>query len=293
MSVLSAASVASGSLCLLRPQASGSLALGLARIRAPATDVWAPAAVSWRLAAAVALVVVATSGCGDSKGSPDAADVVVDLDVDAGDDTAAAEVVDSAVEEAVAPPCEPTCPLAACASDDGCGSVCPPCPTSLSCGDCPLRIEVVDRVVQDGIVRRFSLLLLFVPDDLDPLPEIADIRIGVEGPAKLLSVEAGEPLLDAGKELLGDPGTGEVFQLLNDDAVIRVVVASVDAVATIGGGQWLRYDFRLGGAFEVAEEPAVLRIRKDEAIFAPPPAEAQLWGPGLDDPVAIWPDEPK
>ncbi len=242
--------------------------------------------------AALGLLAAACGG-GGSSGSP--ADVAADggqdalpADVSSGTaDSVAASDAGSDVE----PVCVPACPLAACAADDGCAGLCAPCPVSVSCDDCPLRLEVVDRVVQDGIVRRFSVALSYLPEDGDPLPELADVRIGVAGPVKLLSVTAGQPLLDAGKELLGDPNTGEDFQILAEGSVIRVVIASVDTVHTIGAGEWLRYELRLGGAFEVADEPAVLSLLRGEPIFAPPPAEATLWGPGLDQPVAVWPDE--
>ncbi|MGM0576758.1 MAG: hypothetical protein ACQEXJ_13595 [Myxococcota bacterium] len=232
------------------------------------------------VALAVALVL---SACGDgAQENPDAGPWDA-FDADGGPADAAPS--DAGGEAADRDPgrCTPECPEASCGDDDGCGGTCSPCPTDVSCEACPLTLRVVER--DDPVLK---LALDFAPEEGDPLPELADLRLVVEGDATMLGLELGEPVLEAGKSPLKDPDTGEPWQILGG-STIRVSLASTEQTEPIGGGRWLVYTLRLGGAFDPITEPVVLHLSTAEAVFAPPGADAVLWGAPVEDPVVLWP----
>lgn len=184
--------------------------------------------------------------------------------------------------------CLPVCPLSACANNDGCQSLCPPCPSTLSCADCLLRLSIIDTTEKAGVVSQVRLALDYFPTDLTPLPRVADIRLRAQGAHKWLDVQPGQALNDAQKSLAGAPDTGSPYQLL-EDGVIRVVVLSDNSNDHIGAGRLLTWDLLLGAPFAPPTEPVVIRLIRDEPIFAPP--EADVNAPAITTLIAIWPPE--
>ena len=187
------------------------------------------------------------------------------------------------------PPCPTVCPLAQCGADDSCGGVCAACPSDVSCPECALRLEIVDAQESGGVVTRLTLALVFDPPEGAVLPTSAEVRLRVQGVAKVLGLEVGPPIGAAHKQLAADPQTGGPFQL-GADGTVRVVVLSTDQHLGIGAGTWWTWDVRLGGAFEPPTEPVVLSLIRDgDPMFAPPGAEAVVADPATGDPVVVWP----
>ncbi|MBT9556077.1 MAG: hypothetical protein IV100_08620 [Myxococcales bacterium] len=187
------------------------------------------------------------------------------------------------------PICTPSCPVTECGRADGCGSTCTACPRDLSCADCALqlRLAVLTRDAA-GLPKTVALTLDYLPPEGVVLPTLADLRLRAVGDVTLLGVDAGPAILDAGKSLVGDPDTGEPFQIL-DGGVFRTVVLSPDDDTPIGTGRWLTWRFRLGAAFEPPSAPATFALTHDEALFAPPPADLPAGDPAAFTPVVIWP----
>lgn len=233
----------------------------------------------WLAWAAVGLWILAGGAC-DGGGSGDTRDGRDDA---VGADAEVA-VVDGLAEGVDEDACEPLCPLARCGADDGCHGTCPPCPSELSCATCPLALRVIER---SGAFLRVALD--FAPAAGAALPALADLRVAVSGDATLLDLSLGEPVTAAGKAPFSEPRTGGPWQVLAD-GTIRVSLGSVANGDPIGGGRWLVYRFRLGGAFEPLAAPVTLRLQTGEPIFAPPEAASQLWGHAIDQPVAVWPE---
>ena len=185
--------------------------------------------------------------------------------------------------------CAPDCAVTKCEQDDGCGGACGLCPRAKSCEDCVLQLSVVDQEVVDGVVRFVTLALDFAPPEGAPLPGMADVRLRVEGDATLMSIATGEALIAADKSLHIDANTGRPFREL-PDGVLQVLALSTANTSLVEGGRWLFFRFRIGGAFEPATGPASFSIVAREQIFAPPPADAVLWGQPIDGPVVVWPE---
>ncbi len=238
------------------------------------------------LALAIVGLAACESGDGGQAADPDVA-VPADADGEAGGDAVGPADAAPAQDADGAVACTASCPLAACGVDDGCGGMCPPCPSDESCPECPLRVHVVER--DDPFL---FVAVDFAPAEGVALPTLADLRLRVEGDATLLDLEVGEAVLAADKAPFPDPQTGEPYQLydLEEGAqMVRVTLGSVSSTTTMGAGRWLTWRFRLGGAFTPLEAPVVMGLSTDEPLLAPPAAEQQLWGSGVDGLVALWP----
>ncbi|MEZ4269421.1 MAG: hypothetical protein R3F39_23930 [Myxococcota bacterium] len=224
------------------------------------------------------MLALGVGACAAGEGA-DAADA--DLATEVAVEVAAGDgVSDRGADDA----CAAQCPLARCGADDGCGGSCAPCPSEVSCPSCPLVLRVIER--SPPFLR---LALDFEPADGAALPSLADLRLAITGDATLLELGVGEPITAAGKAPFADPRTGGPWQELGD-GTIRVSLGSVANDEPIGGGRWLVYRFRLGGAFTPLEAPVTLRLSTDEPVFAPPGAASQLWGQAIEAPVAVWPE---
>ncbi|MBM4320269.1 MAG: hypothetical protein FJ125_09970 [Deltaproteobacteria bacterium] len=190
--------------------------------------------------------------------------------------------------------CLPACSEASCEQPDGCGSTCGLCPAAESCSDCVLRLSAI-QTGPDGrrggevgtSAREVPLAVDFAPGPGHPLPAIADLRVRISGPARLVRVGLGTPITEAGKRLVVDPETGRPYQVL-PGGVHQLLLLSTDSARPIPGGRWLFLDIRI----EPATEPAVIELVKREETFAPPAADEVLWGADLGRPVVIWPQEP-
>ncbi|MGM0577188.1 MAG: hypothetical protein ACQEXJ_15795 [Myxococcota bacterium] len=185
--------------------------------------------------------------------------------------------------------CAPDCLGKACGDDDGCGGTCGPCPRDASCEDCPLRVLVVDREVEDGRLVGVTIAVDFQPEDGVARPGIADVRLRVGGPAHLERVGMGAALVDAGKELHVDAATGRAWRTL-PDGVVQTMVLGTKSAKRIEGGRWLLHRFRVGTEERPARVPVTFSLVEREAIFAPTDADQALWGEPLGEPVSVWPE---
>ena len=181
--------------------------------------------------------------------------------------------------------CQPDCPLSRCGTEDGCGALCAPCPSGVTCADCRLRLEILDRQDSGERLSLATLAVEYAPDAADPRPTLAEIRLRITGPASVADVRAGEPLETAGKALALDPDRGRPW-IEGVGGLVRIVVLATDNTETISGGRWMEISLR--GSFSEEPGPVVVRFEHDEPIFAPPPAEATLGDPALTDPIALW-----
>jgi len=188
--------------------------------------------------------------------------------------------------------CAPSCTVATCGQDDGCGGTCAECPRDVSCADCPLTLSAVDREVVDDAVRTVTVALDFAPSAQSPLPGMADLRLLVDGDATLTQVATGQALIASDKTLAADPQTGKPYRVMSD-GTLQLLVLSTTNDEPIPAGRWLFLTFRLGDAYGPADPPVAFRLGlvEREAIFAPPPADAALWGSHFGTPLVVWSDD--
>lgn len=188
--------------------------------------------------------------------------------------------------------CEPRCSVTSCEQPDGCGGSCPPCPRDRTCTDCPMALSVVDRKVSGQAVREVTVALDFAPAAGAALPGVADLRFSLAGEAELTQVAIGEALVAGRKELAADPETGRPFRMLGD-GTLQLLVLSTTSPDPIPAGRWLFLTFRIGAAYGAPTSPTALRLAliAREAIFAPPPADAALWGTEFSTPLVVWSDD--
>jgi len=184
--------------------------------------------------------------------------------------------------------CRPTCSVATCGADDGCGEACAPCPRAESCPECPLKLSVVERLPAEGPVRTLTLALDYAPGDNVPLPAMADLRLRVGGDASLRQVGLTPEVMATGKELLTHPHTGQAWQV-GDDGIHRVTLLSMAgrSESTLPSGRWLLLRFSVGGDADAVRFALVER----EETFAPAAADLALWGSGYGEEVVVWRQE--
>ena len=157
----------------------------------------------------------------------------------------------------------------------------------MNCYFCALQLTV-SEVEGDTNLAYATLVLDFAPPENAPLPTMADLRLEVSEEAQLLSVTPGAVIAEAEKQLSVDASTGESY-FQPAPGVLQFVIMSSANSNTIGPGRWLELRFRLGGAFTPAQMPLVFVLQDREQTFAPPLADAALWGDTLDTPLSIWP----
>jgi len=116
---------------------------------------------------------------------------------------------------------------------------------------------------------------------------MADLRMEVGGPVKLMELEVGEAVSASGKSLQVDPETGEET-LVRPEGTLRWAIFSLDDQTPLEEGLWLTMRFRMGAAFEPAQLPGVFTLRDDEVTLTPTAAESALWGSGVTTPVVVW-----
>ena len=185
--------------------------------------------------------------------------------------------------------CQPACDVAVCEQDDGCEGVCPPCPSDVSCADCPMVLTEVERELGGEALVSVTLALDFLPPEGAAEPGMADIRLRATGHGRLDAVALGEALMAADKELYVDAMTGKPFRELADGTIQLLILSTTDT-QTIGVGRWLFLKFVFPPSDD-PEWPAVYSLVKREQTLAPPLADQVLWGAELDQPVVVWPEE--
>lgn len=188
--------------------------------------------------------------------------------------------------------CQPACSLATCAQADLCGGECGPCTSLENCTDCALKLQVVEVVDSEGWNTEMTLALDYNPPADKPLPTMIDLWFKVDGPAELKTVGLGPALVAADKSLLADPNTGKPFLVMKDNTH-QVVVFSTANTSPIGAGRLLLLRFKLGPkssgeSATWASRPVTVSLVEREELFAPPPADAVLWGGGYGAPVVVW-----
>ena len=174
--------------------------------------------------------------------------------------------------------CAPQCSAATCGQPDGCGGTCGPCARSESCESCALRLHVAH------VDAHVTVALHFTPPAGAPLPVLADLRFLLAG-GHLVRAGLARSLMDADKQLLGDPETGLPFRRLSD-GTWQVVIASGSGAEALGAGTWL--------ALQVAPEgrgPVVVALAPRAEQLAPVEADAALYGQTLDGAVVVWVEE--
>ena len=183
--------------------------------------------------------------------------------------------------------CQPDCIGKVCGADDGCGGVCAPCPNVESCIDCVARLSIYEETRNDAGELSAVIVALELSLDAEVLPEMADIRVAISGPARLQRVALGEPLVNSDKQLMNDPQTGTPFQVL-EDGVHRFIILSTENSNPISAGRWLYLQLLIGDT--AREGPIQLSLIKREQTLAPPEADQQLWRANYETPLVIWPE---
>ena len=185
--------------------------------------------------------------------------------------------------------CQPDCRTKSCGEGDGCGGLCEPCPTDISCQDCPLVLEVVEtRRDSEGDVRYVVVAVDYKAPVGSELPGLADLRFDFSGPAKVVSVATGSVLNVQGARLFADPGTGQYYRVL-PEKTLQLLLKPGQPNAALPSGRWLFVEFELGDDEGPAKVPFTLKVVSRKQTFAPVDADAALWSGGYSNPVVVWP----
>ena len=113
---------------------------------------------------------------------------------------------------------------------------------------------------------------------------MADLHIDILGAAVMGRVGVGEVIVQAEKQLIPDPATGLPYR--KNGQRHSFMILSTQNTQEIPSGDWLILDILLG---DTSAAPIQLRVVEREQTFAPPPADAQLWGGSLGDGLILWP----
>lgn len=183
--------------------------------------------------------------------------------------------------------CQPECTGKVCGADDGCGGVCAPCPNTSSCEGCAARLVIHEQEMSSEGRLSAAVVALELNLNEEARPEMADLRVMIEGPAQLARVALGEPLINSDKQLLNDPRTGEPFQVMAG-GVHRFIVISTDNLNPITNGRWIYLRLLIGDT--ATEGPVQVKLLKREQTLVPLEADQQLWLDDYERPLVLWPE---
>ncbi len=181
--------------------------------------------------------------------------------------------------------CTPQCAGKSCTDSDGCGGTCGPCDADVTCKDCKLRLVRVDQTIVLGEISRATIALESTATGPDP--RLADVRVAVDPPMELQTIEPGPPLQAAGKRLYRFTETNlPYFQLA--DGSFQLLVFSQDKALSIDPGRWLTMTFaRPPGAHGPAYKTVRFHLVHRAQTLAPIASDDALQTGAWDAPLAI------
>ena len=145
---------------------------------------------------------------------------------------------------------------------------------------------MVEREEIDGTLERVTLAVDYEPEPGTPMPAIVDLRLLLEGPARIERVGLGSAALEAGKTLVVDPRSGRPYRV-HDGGVVQVMLLSPGSTRRIESGRWLFLKLAMDAGGDAQSGPVMVRLLPAGEIFAPPAADEALGLDGLDAPVVI------
>lgn len=181
--------------------------------------------------------------------------------------------------------CTPHCNGVQCGGDDGCGGTCSPCPRMRNCESCILRLEVdnITEITPTSHSVRLKVSVNFPPQA--PQPEMADLRLQIQGPALFGRVGLGSVLMNSQKGLIPDPATGLPYRVF-DQNQYAFTILSTQNTTPIPNGDWLWIELMVG---DTSHESVRISIQKREQTFAPPTVDLVALGDQFEESVVIWP----
>jgi len=145
-----------------------------------------------------------------------------------------------------------------------------------------LRYETEDDL-------RYAVLALdYTPNAGSTAPQLADLRLEIDGKAELVTVGAGNALVDSQKRVQQDPLSGRYFTEL-DGGVMQLLLLSDGAVKPMEAGRWLGLRVLVDDENDPTTTPISISLMAREKTFAPEAADEQLSGVDFNEPVVLWP----
>jgi hypothetical protein len=188
---------------------------------------------------------------------------------------------------------------ATCGSEQaGCGTVCGQecgfcggtmscqegkCVEGVSCATCSLQLKVLSKRSLAGRLLEVTVALDYAPGEQEPKPRLADFRIAANRDVQLMTVETGEALTEASKELYRDPATGARFRR-HGDGSYQLMAFGLGNVEEIGAGRLATLTFAVGST-----QALELRIVRRHQTFAPPLSDTALQASTYDRGLVVTP----
>ncbi len=188
--------------------------------------------------------------------------------------------------------CTDTCASAGYQCGDICGESCGDCSNSesciagscqeaISCSDCPLRLELVERSVEDRRLTRVVLAIQYAPAETEPRPRLADFRIRADRPVQLMKAEEGLALASAEKELYVDEITNNPWKVRADGSYQMLVYGYANTRSFVEG-RLVTFTFELD-----EPSPVTFSFVRHEQTFAPANSDAALQSSNYDAALVV------
>jgi hypothetical protein len=158
-----------------------------------------------------------------------------------------------------------------------------PCNENVSCSDCALSLRLIDKVVKNGRLLEVTVAVEFAPGADDPLPRVADFRIGANHDIQLLSLAPGDAVTQAGKEFFVDAATGQSWRRRGDGSY-QMLIFTVGNTNDITSGRLATLRFAVG-----SDKPVALRLLRRVQTLAPALADTALQRTKYDQGLLVTP----
>ncbi len=204
-----------------------------------------------------------------------------------------ANVADAGIAPA---PCNDTCADLGYSCGEVCGEVCGTCTNGglcitgscyseavdVSCDTCSLQVVLLNKTVSDGQITAVDIAIDYQPSETEPNPRIMDLHFKADPNAQPTNATEGAALTAANKALSADSSTGNKW-LPSTEGNMRFLAFSASNTNEIQTGRLVEISF----AVNPGQEGLVFSIVKREETFAPPDADAALYGQSYDAAIVV------
>ena len=151
-----------------------------------------------------------------------------------------------------------------------------------ACPQCSLQLVVTDQTITNGLVTAVTLAVDYEPTATEPTPRMIDLYLTADETAQPLVATEGAALITAGKSLTTDSATGNAW-LSTPSGDLRFFAFSAGNTNHIEAGRLFEISFLVSPG----QAGLAFALVKREENFAPPEADAALYGQSYDAPVVI------
>ncbi len=155
-------------------------------------------------------------------------------------------------------------------------------PSAVSCLSCSLRLALLSKESNVGLLTEVTLAVDYLPADGEPRPRMADLRLVSNRQVTPVAATTEPGLSDANKSLYVDPVTQAPFRRRADGS-IQFLALAIDNTNRFVAGRLLTATVTL------SSPSAAFWLEKRQQTLAPPEADQAIFATDYNAPLVVIP----